>query len=408
MTDNPQFPTQAPMPDASGPEASDRELLAAYAASRSERALAQLVARHGPLILGACTRTLRDRDEAEDAAQMVFLVFSRRAVSLSPNTPLRPWFYRTARFTALAMRRSRARRERLLIAAATPDPVEAGDAASPLRDALDDALDSLSAPLRDAMVARFMAGLSEKHAAAELDCSVETLHKRVTRGMQHVRRFFARRGYAVALPAALAALGEAATAASPAAWNAQVLAACAAPAALPAARQAALARVESALAWAQAKTAASVAGIDRLVPSGDYRLVNLDLPKGGPADGDLAMQIPLRAGKPVGIPGADFRDESIGWARSDGFENPIQTARFYLDRLTIGTNRIAGTLVLGNWGGGEGAAAARGNLHVHDRRFHFGERRHPRRLQRRTRIPGRETRRQDSPRPGTAPRLGLR
>ena len=55
----------------------DRELLAAFAAGRDEPAFAALVRRHGPMVLAACRRILRDRQDAEDACQAVFVLLAR-------------------------------------------------------------------------------------------------------------------------------------------------------------------------------------------------------------------------------------------------------------------------------------------------------------------------------------------
>ena len=46
---------------------SDRMLLARFAAMDDESAFAQIVERHGPLVLGVCRRTIRDAQLAEDA-----------------------------------------------------------------------------------------------------------------------------------------------------------------------------------------------------------------------------------------------------------------------------------------------------------------------------------------------------
>ena len=49
--------------------ASDAELLSRFTRGRDGDAFAALVARHGPMVLGACRRLLRDAGSAEDVAQ---------------------------------------------------------------------------------------------------------------------------------------------------------------------------------------------------------------------------------------------------------------------------------------------------------------------------------------------------
>jgi DNA-directed RNA polymerase specialized sigma24 family protein len=51
----------------------DRDLLARFVAERDGSAFAELVRRHGPMVLAACRRGTRHRHDADDAFQAVFL-----------------------------------------------------------------------------------------------------------------------------------------------------------------------------------------------------------------------------------------------------------------------------------------------------------------------------------------------
>jgi RNA polymerase sigma-70 factor (ECF subfamily) len=57
--------------------ASDRELLERFATGHEEFAFAELLQRHGAMVLGVCRRVLHDHHEAEDAFQATFLILTR-------------------------------------------------------------------------------------------------------------------------------------------------------------------------------------------------------------------------------------------------------------------------------------------------------------------------------------------
>ena len=63
----------------------DPELLDQFITQRDETAFAALVRRHGPMVLGLCLRILHNEQDAEDAFQSTFLVFSRQAASSARN-----------------------------------------------------------------------------------------------------------------------------------------------------------------------------------------------------------------------------------------------------------------------------------------------------------------------------------
>lgn len=161
---------------------------------------------HGPLVFAACQRVLRNSTDADDAFQATFLVLLRRARTVRP--PLAPWLYSVAVRTALAVRTSAARRDRLLeryarevrsapdASGSTPDP--------DLRADIDRELMHLPERERVAIILCDLDGCSRPEAAARLGWLPGTLDSRLARGRQRLARRLARLGYA---PASLFSAG---------------------------------------------------------------------------------------------------------------------------------------------------------------------------------------------------------
>src|SRR5438105_9010963 len=103
--------------------ASDGELLGAYGLRREEAAFAELMRRHGPMVLGVCRRVLGNEADAEDAFQATFAALALRAASLR-REPVGGWLHRVAARAAGKARLGAARRQRLLRRARALSPPE--------------------------------------------------------------------------------------------------------------------------------------------------------------------------------------------------------------------------------------------------------------------------------------------
>jgi RNA polymerase sigma factor (sigma-70 family) len=197
--------------------ADDRTLLAAFAKSRDEAAFAELVRRHGSLVLGVCRRVLGDVHSADDVFQATFLTLARKAGSVRWRASVGPWLYAVA-YRLARKAQSRASRERQrpeffhrqpAVAgvpacgspASSPDPAVAA-AWAELRQILDDELAQLPDRLRSPLVLCYLDGRTRDEAAAALGWTLATLKRRLERGRALLRQRLESRGVTEGLLAA--------------------------------------------------------------------------------------------------------------------------------------------------------------------------------------------------------------
>src|SRR5262245_12292406 len=176
----------------------DRQLLDRFRKNRDGDAFAELVRRHGPMVLGVCRRTLGDSADAEDAFQLTFLALARRPGAVRRRDTAAPWLYRVAIRTARkAARRARTVEPPARLAVEPPELT-----ASELWAGLDEELRRLPERLRAPLVLCYLDGWSRDDAARLLGWSVGTLKRRLEAGRRVLRSRLIRRGLA---PAGLAA-----------------------------------------------------------------------------------------------------------------------------------------------------------------------------------------------------------
>jgi RNA polymerase sigma-70 factor, ECF subfamily len=150
---------------------------------------ARLFRQHSGWIYGYCLRQLRSHDEAEDALQATYLNACRSLKQGFEPQADSAWLFKVAQNVCLSRLRSAGRRARLEVlqdVAVLEDAVAAPH--RPLDDliGLPDALASLTAEQRRAILLREWRGLSYREVAAELEISqsaVETLIFRARRSL---------------------------------------------------------------------------------------------------------------------------------------------------------------------------------------------------------------------------------
>jgi RNA polymerase sigma factor (sigma-70 family) len=187
---------------------SDGQLLRRFVNQRDEAAFTALVRRHGPLVLGACRRVLRDWHAAEDAFQTTFLVLALRATSIRDPETLGPWLYGVATRTARKARTKETRRCVRERRASVPQTT-ASDCLDweNLRPVLNEAVARLPEKYRMAFVLHHLQGLTVAEVARRQACPQGTVAARLARAKERLRDRLVRQGLvlsAAALSTALA------------------------------------------------------------------------------------------------------------------------------------------------------------------------------------------------------------
>ncbi len=199
----------------------DRQLLTDFAAGNDEEAFAELVRRHGPMVLGVCRQMLRHEQDAEDTFQATFLVLARKAGAVRTPEALSGWLYSVA--TRLAARnRAQAGRRRAREAPLVDTPADQtegrplGDELWPL---LCEEIGQLPDRYRIPFVLCCLEGRTTEETARQLNCPPWTVSSRLARARERLRKRLGGRGLVVSsglLAATLSALPRDAYAAVPA------------------------------------------------------------------------------------------------------------------------------------------------------------------------------------------------
>ena len=189
--------------------AADADLLARFVATKDAAAFAEMVRRHGALVIGVCRRVTGHPQDAEDAFQATFLVLAQKAGAVRNAALLGNWLYGVAFRVAWRAKRSALRRRvREVPVSALPDPPAPPiPPASEVRPIIDEELAALPACYREALVLCDLQGASREEAAGLLGIPEGTLSSRLANGRKKLAARLTKRGVALsaaALPLAVA------------------------------------------------------------------------------------------------------------------------------------------------------------------------------------------------------------
>ena len=188
----------------------DAELIEAFVAAGREEAFAELVRRHGPMVMGVCRRHLGNRQDAEDAFQVTFLVLAKNAGNIRNRHMLGSWLFGVARRVALKAQSAGARRRsaqtRLIQMLTTTRPDS--DPPNELLAFLDEEIDRLPSQYRAAIVTCYLEGKTNREAAKILGWPEGTLVTRLNRAKESLRSKAAAKGMTLSVTAIGAALTQ--------------------------------------------------------------------------------------------------------------------------------------------------------------------------------------------------------
>ena len=177
-------------------ELDDNSLLREYAENNSEEAFAALVARHINKVYSVALRHTRNPSEAEEITQAVFVILAKKARHLGAKVVISGWLYQTARLTSVTYLRSEIRRARREQEAHTMQTIlnEPDEAWAQMAPLLDAAMAALNETDRHAVVLKFFDGKSTREVSEALGATEDAAKKRLSRALEKLQRFFAKRG----------------------------------------------------------------------------------------------------------------------------------------------------------------------------------------------------------------------
>ena len=172
-----------------------------------DAAFEEIVRKYSRLVYGAALRRVNNAHLAEDVTQSVFIILHQKLPTLNQNVSILGWLIRATQFVASRAAKAEARRlasearsiEHFEIAA-QPDSAEA------IFPLLGEALVALKPKEERCVTARFIEEASFKEIADRERISEDAAQKRVTRSLEKMRAFLARRGLRIASAAILPAI----------------------------------------------------------------------------------------------------------------------------------------------------------------------------------------------------------
>ena len=210
---------------------SDSQLLRSYAEHGDDAAFSELVGRYADFVYSSALRQVYSCDSARDVAQSVFIDLVRKAGELCGGmgeySSLAGWLHRATRYAALnhireTQRRIARERQAMEQILNNSEPPPDWESISPI---LDEALDSLDEQDREALLLRYFSKNNFQTIGQTLGISDDASQKRVSRAVDRLRDYYAKRGVVVGVAGLAALLASNSVQAAPPGFAASILSA---------------------------------------------------------------------------------------------------------------------------------------------------------------------------------------
>ena len=195
---------------------SDFQLLREYLEHGDEKAFACLIERHLNLVFSTAARITRSEAAAEDIAQITFARLAWKAKTLRQDSHLPGWLHTEARFAALQwLRQERRRMTREQVHAPLLGRNNQQPSWTEVAPVLDEAIARLEEADRQAVILRFLQGLSLREVGEALSLSEDAARMRVNRSLEKLRALLRQHGIESSAAGLTTLLGAHAIAAAP-------------------------------------------------------------------------------------------------------------------------------------------------------------------------------------------------
>ena len=183
-------------------QATDTELLVRFEDGRDQGAFAEIVRRHGPMVLATTRRVLGNREDCSDAFQATFFALAKSVGRLHKKAAVAGWLHKAAKSCAIRVRQENTRwqkKNEVMKERVNGGDLEVGDAAlgvvnAELSHIIDEEMARLPTKLHAALVLCDLQGLSQSQAGRQLGVPSSTVNDRVVKARKLMRQRLVKRG----------------------------------------------------------------------------------------------------------------------------------------------------------------------------------------------------------------------